>query len=214
MKPSRTVQNHFALKATLVRPLGPKGTWSRNSGWRTRRYQVCRQPTAGDLTLSSTAPRPEVRRCAAMPRSLALCDRRRLSPSAGRFHPRRDSAHRRKPQTRHLPRAATRRSRRSPTTLRPGCGGRNADARELVQQLVRVRALRAPPALRAAASSAWARRWWGMLSTAVQHADGGTARGCSPAALQTSSRPSTTSSRLRSRAGRVASRSGERVGSP
>eukprot|EP00439_Symbiodinium_sp_Y106_P071144 s352_g12.t1 len=50
-------------------------------------------------------------------------------------------------------------------------GGRwNADAPELVRQLVRVRALRAPPALRAVASSAWARRWWGMLSIAVQHA--------------------------------------------
>ena len=44
----------------------------------------------------------------------------------------------------------------------------NADAHELVRQLVRVRALRTPPALRAAASSA-----------AVQHAVGGTALGAS-----------------------------------
>ena len=57
-------------------------------------------------------------------------------------------------------------------------GGRwNADSQALVRQLVRVRALRAPPALRAAASSAWTRRWWGMMSTAVQHAVGGTALG-------------------------------------
>ena len=57
-------------------------------------------------------------------------------------------------------------------------GGRwNADSQALVRQLVRVRALRAPPALRAAASTAWTRRWWGMLSTAVQHAVGGTALG-------------------------------------
>ena len=34
-----------------------------------------------------------------------------------------------------------------------------------------------PPALRACASVAWARRWWGMLSVAVQHAIGGTALG-------------------------------------
>ena len=34
-----------------------------------------------------------------------------------------------------------------------------------------------PPALRACASAAWARRWWGMLSVAVQHAIGGTAQG-------------------------------------
>ena len=41
-------------------------------------------------------------------------------------------------------------------------GGRwNADSQALVRQLVR--ALRAPPALRAAASNAWTRRWWGML---------------------------------------------------
>ena len=59
-------------------------------------------------------------------------------------------------------------------------GGRwNADAHELVRQIVRVRALRAPPALRASASSAWARRWWGMLSIAVQHAVAGSALGAS-----------------------------------
>ena len=57
-------------------------------------------------------------------------------------------------------------------------GGRwNDDSQALVRQLVRVRALRAPPALRAAASSAWTRRWWGMLSAAVQHAVGCTALG-------------------------------------
>ena len=71
-------------------------------------------------------------------------------------------------------------------------GGRwNADAHELVRQLVRGSSARA---LRAAASSAWARRWWGMLSFVVQHAVGGTALSAPlPAALQTSSRPSTTS---------------------
>ena len=65
-----------------------------------------------------------------------------------------------------------------PFVLAVEVGGRwNDDSQALVRQLVRVRALRAPPALRAAASSAWTRRWWGMLSTAVQHAVGGTALG-------------------------------------
>ena len=38
-------------------------------------------------------------------------------------------------------------------------------------------ALRAPPAVRAAASSGWARRWWGALSVAVQLAVASTALG-------------------------------------
>ena len=44
-----------------------------------------------------------------------------------------------------------------------GCevGGRwNADAVKLVQRLVALRAQRAPPAVRAPAKAAWARRWW------------------------------------------------------
>ena len=48
----------------------------------------------------------------------------------------------------------------------------------MVRQLVCVRALRAPPAIRASASSAWARRWWRMLFVAVQRPVGGTALGC------------------------------------
>ena len=40
-------------------------------------------------------------------------------------------------------------------------------AQGFVRDLVRLRALRAPPAVRAAASSGWARRWWGALSVAV-----------------------------------------------
>ena len=50
-------------------------------------------------------------------------------------------------------------------------GGRwNEQARRLVQDLVRLKGHRAPRALRAAASGAWARRWWSMLSVAVQQA--------------------------------------------
>ena len=39
----------------------------------------------------------------------------------------------------------------------------NAGAHQLLRDLVRVRAQRAPPAVRSAASSAWARRWWGRI---------------------------------------------------
>ncbi|CAE7584665.1 unnamed protein product [Symbiodinium natans] len=57
-------------------------------------------------------------------------------------------------------------------------GGRfNSDAQQLVRDLVRLRSYRAPPALRAAASSGWTRRWWGMLSVAVQQAVASTALG-------------------------------------
>ena len=63
-------------------------------------------------------------------------------------------------------------------------GGRwNTAAQGFVRDLVRLRALRAPPAVRAAASSGWARRWWGALSVAVQLAVASTALGCAwPAA--------------------------------
>ena len=57
-------------------------------------------------------------------------------------------------------------------------GGRfNGDAHGLLRDLVRVRACRAPPALRAAAASGWTRRWWSILSVAVQQAVTSTALG-------------------------------------
>ena len=57
-------------------------------------------------------------------------------------------------------------------------GGRwNATAQHFVRDLVRLRALRAPPAVHRAASSGWARRWWGALSVAVQLAVASTALG-------------------------------------
>ena len=61
-----------------------------------------------------------------------------------------------------------------------GCevGGRwSAGAQRFVRDLVRLRALRAPPAVRAAASAGWSRRWWGTLSVAVQLAVACTALG-------------------------------------
>ena len=57
-------------------------------------------------------------------------------------------------------------------------GGRwNAGARQLLRDLVRVRAQRGPPAVRTAASSAWARRWWAILSVSGQQAVTSTALG-------------------------------------
>ena len=122
----------------------------------------------------------------ASPQGLALCcDATLVSPITGASapHPRAD----------HTPgialRMAESRKRATYPELQRGGGQRlfvlavevggrwKDDSQALVRQLVRVRALRAPPALRAAASSAWTRRWWGMLSTAVQHAVGGTALG-------------------------------------
>ena len=50
----------------------------------------------------------------------------------------------------------------------PAVGMNVADAHVLVRQLVCVWALRAPPTLRAAVSTAWARCWWGMPSFRVQ----------------------------------------------
>ena len=57
-------------------------------------------------------------------------------------------------------------------------GGRwNAQARGFVRDLVRLKAYRAPLPVRAAATAAWARRWWSMLAVAVQQAVASTALG-------------------------------------
>ena len=122
----------------------------------------------------------------ASPLGLALCcDATLVNPITGTSTPH--------PRAEHTPgialRVAESRKRATYPELQRGGGHRffvlavevggrwNADSQALVRQLVRVRALRAPPALRAAASTAWTRRWWGMLSTAVQHAVGGTVLG-------------------------------------
>ena len=152
-----------------------RDTLSPSSGCRTRRRQESRRQTADASTLVYGAS----------PQGLALCcDATLVSPITGA------SAH---PRADHTPgialRMAESRKRATYPELQRGGGQRlfvlavevggrwNDDSQALVRQLVRVRALRAPPALRAAASSAWTRRWWGMLSTAVQHAVGGTALG-------------------------------------
>ena len=57
-------------------------------------------------------------------------------------------------------------------------GGRwNDGSQRLVRDLVRQRALRAPPAVRSAAAAGWARRWWGALSVAIQLAVASTVLG-------------------------------------
>ena len=47
----------------------------------------------------------------------------------------------------------------------------------MTSDLVRLRAYRAPPAVRAAATAGWPRRWWIMRSVVVQHAVASTALG-------------------------------------
>ena len=57
-------------------------------------------------------------------------------------------------------------------------GGRwNEGALRLVRDLVRVRAQRAPPALRTVARAAWSRRWWSQLAVSVQQAVAATTLG-------------------------------------
>ena len=60
-------------------------------------------------------------------------------------------------------------------------GGRwNDESLRLGGQLVRSRALRAPAPLRGAATQGWYRRWWGLLSVAVQNTLAATLLGSPP----------------------------------
>ena len=56
----------------------------------------------------------------------------------------------------------------------------NDESLRLVAQLVRSRALRAPAPLRGAATQGWYRRWWGLLSVAVQNTLAATLLGSPP----------------------------------
>ena len=60
--------------------------------------------------------------------------------------------------------------------LTSGAGGAGMRMSSFVSSSVSTRSGRPHPPLGARASAAWARRWWGMLSVAVQHAIGGTAQ--------------------------------------
>lgn len=77
--------------------------------------------------------------------------------------------------------ARRRKELRYPELLGPGpqrllvlaceVGGRwHRDCEALLRLLVRTRTPRAPPAVRASAASGWRRRWWSLLSVAVQQA--------------------------------------------
>ena len=77
--------------------------------------------------------------------------------------------------------ARRRKEVRYPELCRPGpkrlvvlaceTGGRwGPEACGLVDRLARLRALRAPPAVRRAAEAGWRRRWWALLSAALQRA--------------------------------------------
>ena len=74
--------------------------------------------------------------------------------------------------------------RRGPQRLRVlvcETGGRwNDESLRLVAQLVRSRALRAPAPLRGAATQGWHRRWWSLLSVAVQSTHAATLLGTPP----------------------------------
>ena len=56
----------------------------------------------------------------------------------------------------------------------------NDESPRLVAQLVRSRAMRAPAPLRGAATQGWYRRWWGLLSVAVQNTLAATLLGSPP----------------------------------
>ena len=76
---------------------------------------------------------------------------------------------RRKAQAHCLPRTAIRPGPQRLCVLACEVGGRwSAQSLRLVTQLVRLRAQRAPAALRPAARQGWLRRWWGFLSVALQ----------------------------------------------
>ena len=57
-------------------------------------------------------------------------------------------------------------------------GGRWSDeCQQFLRTLLRLRVQRAPPPLRASAAQGWARRWWSVLSVALQRAVASSALG-------------------------------------
>ena len=142
--------------------------------------KVCKSYCSLCSENTCTAHRPSASPFVSMPRGLApspervpLTHERTILPASPCAWPRAVSAQR----TRMYPELQRGGGQRLFVLAVEVGGRRNADSQALVRQLVRVRALRVLSALRAAASNAWTRRWWGMLSTAVQHAVGGTALG-------------------------------------
>ena len=106
------------------------------------------------------------------------CDVTLVSPLRANGHPQPRTA---REDGAALVTARRRKRDRYPELLRPGpqrlvvlaceIGGRwAAECCDLVRDLLRVRAPRAPPALRQASRAGWERRWWALLSCAQQNA--------------------------------------------
>ena len=106
------------------------------------------------------------------------CDVTLVSPLRANGHPQPRTA---REDGAALVTARRRKRDRYPELLRPGpqrlvvlaceIGGRwAAECCDLVRDLLRVRAPRAPPALRQASWAGWERRWWTLLSCAQQNA--------------------------------------------
>ena len=154
-----------------ARRWGPTGKLFPNSGWHTPRRRACRLTTAGGSTSSCTERRQGVVRCAVtQPSSLPSPGqgnhtRALLTPTARR------SGSPSVANTRLTQNSARAGRMQQLVVLGSEVGGRwNTEAQRFLRDLLRVRAQRAPPALRPAARAGWTRRWWGMLSVAVQQA--------------------------------------------
>eukprot|EP00439_Symbiodinium_sp_Y106_P043359 s3366_g5.t1 len=149
----------------LGRPSVRKGRWSPNSGWRAQQHPDDRRRL--DLVVYGAAPLG----------GALCCDATLVSPLSRTGLPQPCAA----AHDGAALRVAERRKRAAYPELNGGpqqlvvlgseVGGRwNAGAHQLLRDLVRVRAQRVPPAVRSAASSEWARRWWAMLAVSVQQA--------------------------------------------
>ena len=151
--------------ASRVRLSDPRARSSPSSGWRVGQHVMLTPPIAAASTLSCTRPLRLARRCVAT----SPLTREGIEAPAVCYSRWRRHHCRRKAQARCL----------YPELLRPGpqrlcvraceAGGRwSAESLCLVTQLVRLRAQRAPAALRPAARQGWLRRLWGFLSVALQ----------------------------------------------
>ena len=148
-----------------------------SSGWHTPRRRECRPTTAGGSTSSCTERRHGGVRCAAT--------QTRVSPPT--------RAGQQKTGATDSDGAALRVAERRKHSVYPEFsqggpqqlvalgseveGRWNTEAQRFLRDLLRVRAQRAPPALRPAARAGWTHRWWGMLSVAVQQTVARTALG-------------------------------------
>ena len=142
----------------FVRPEKGAEKKKKNSGSHRRPHREWRRMTAADSTWSSTASLLGEGRCAATPHWSLPC-----RETVSRRGTQRMKTGLRWPRLHDTKRHAC-------FTRLGGWGPLgHAGAREPLA-LVRLRRLRAPPAVRNAAATAWVRRWWTQLSVAVQRA--------------------------------------------